>query len=112
MTWIPTPIRFDVQEAHCDLAMEKRGINHQEADKQNRKKTIVVVEGKKKGPHAPITDVLRVMTELGERLVRYCGLPQILQLWHGENRGWMWINHPSNLPKKLKYCPKAHRGSH
>ena len=49
---------------------------------------------------------------LARRLVRYRRLPQIQKLWQGEDRGWMWINHPGNLPKGEQYCPKAHRGSH
>ena len=49
---------------------------------------------------------------LARRPVRYRGLPQIQKLWQGEDRGWMWINHPGNLPKGEQYCPKAHRGSH
>ena len=46
--------------------MEKGGRKHHEAEKPNKKKTIVVVEGKKRCPHAPKTEVLQARTEPGE----------------------------------------------
>ena len=45
--------------------MEMRGRKHHEADKTNKKKTVIAVEGKKRSPHAPKTDVLE-RTEPGE----------------------------------------------
>ena len=47
--------------------MEMRGRKHHKADKQNKKKTVVAVEGKKRSPHAPKTDVLQ-RTEPGEEV--------------------------------------------
>ena len=47
------------------MTLEERGRKHHEADKQNKKKTVLAVEGKKRNPHAPKTDVLRG-TEPGE----------------------------------------------
>ena len=46
--------------------MEKGGKKCHEAEKPNKKKTIIVVEGKKRYPQAPKTEVLHARIEPGE----------------------------------------------
>ena len=47
------------------MTMEMRGRKHHEAEKTNKKKTVLAVEGKKRFPHTPKTEVLQ-RTEPGE----------------------------------------------
>ena len=45
--------------------------------------------------------------------MRYRGKPQILYLWQGYDRGWLWINHPGTLLVRMqKGGPNTQRGSH